>query len=95
MIISGNLAALSRFIAFFIFVRSDMVSFESPVSCLPAFIVKFCLKTGPMPARVSPSSALALVQPGDAPPCDGRSGFVRAARIHKAGNDAGPDRKGN
>jgi hypothetical protein len=27
---------------------------------LPAFIVNFCLKTGPMPARVSPASALRL-----------------------------------
>jgi hypothetical protein len=65
---------------------------------LPAFIVNFCLKTGPMPARVSPSFAAlqdrcaALMKPmraGDPSPCDGRSGFVRADRNHKAGNGAG------
>jgi len=47
-----------------------------------------------MPARVSPSFAAlqdrcAALRAGDPPPCDGRSGFVRADRNHKAGNDAG------
>jgi hypothetical protein len=37
-----------------------MVSLPRPYPYLPAFIVNFCLKTGPMPARVSPASALRL-----------------------------------
>src|SRR6267378_5024265 len=52
---------------------------------LPAFIVNFCLKTGPHGRKPRPAPFAAL-------PCkgiDGRSGFVRADRNHKAGNDAG------
>jgi len=85
---------LIRFIAFYPVVFSDMVSLAVRIH-LPAFIVNFCLKTGPHARKGFPSFRAALVQQGDAPPCDGRSGFVRADRNHKAGNDAGPNRKGN
>jgi hypothetical protein len=35
-----------------------MVSFASPVSCLPAFIVNFCLKTGPHGRKPRPLHSL-------------------------------------
>jgi hypothetical protein len=57
--------------------------------------VNFCLKTGPDARKGFPVSRFSatplrgLCEAGDPPPCDGRSGFVRADRNHKAGNDAG------
>ncbi len=54
---------------------SAIVSLRRPVSMLASLYVNFCLKTVPDARKGFPVFRAALVQPGDAPPCDGRSGF--------------------
>jgi hypothetical protein len=84
-------------------VLSDIVSPAARIHELPAFIVNFCLKTGPDARKGFPvfpadedsgvqdrcAAPMKPMRAGDPSPYDGRSGFVRADRNHKAGNGAG------
>jgi hypothetical protein len=66
------------------FFRVPLVSPDSPHRYLPAFIVNFCLKTGPVPARVSPASALRLcsrVMPHPVPGGPALSGLIEITRL--------------